>query len=334
MALFSTTPYSPSYSSQVEGSPSHPHRSVEELKICISSEIHPPLSTNDLPILVPTQPNDPEPAHGNDDREHPEEITTFATTVIPFSGHAVPTTVVLSLGQYTSSLDQGCELGPFSLSHLSEPSQPSTDYHVATGDTTMGPRFLKYIPSPGGFPTRFPIAARNPIPRPDVLYDYQPSRHVDTNQEPVPDGTPAVDTASPGVTVYPPPFNQTLGGYLVSDPAFSYSLVNRVVTPPSRTTFQTEGSGQPTFRQPGQTDQGTPTLSVPSGPIRGVTVDQNPRRHQCTMCDADYSLVSGLNRHLTEKHIPWMSCDFCDFQYPLGRKYLLTRHLETDHPIA
>jgi hypothetical protein len=198
----------------------------------------------------------------------------------------------------------------------------------------MDPRFLKYTPPPGGFPTYFPIATRNQIPRPDAFYDYQSSRYVYANQEPVQDGTPAVDTASPSVTVYPSPSNQTLGGYLASDPAFSSSPVNHGVTSPSRTTYQTEGSVQPTFRQPGQTDQGTPTLSACSGPIQGVTVDRYPRRHQCTMCDADYSLVSGLNRHLTEKHLPWMACDFCDFQYPLGRKYLLTRHLETDHPIA
>lgn len=205
---------------------------------------------------------------------------------------------------------------------------------MAAGDITIDPRFLECVPFPGGFPTYFPIAARNPIPQPDVLDNYQLSRDVDTNQEPVSDGTPAVVTASPGVTVYPPPFNQTLGGYLVTDPPFSSSLVNCGATPPSRTTYQTEGSGQPTFGQLGQTDQGTTTLSASVGPIPGVTVDQYPRRHQCTMCDADYSLVSGLNRHFTEKHLPWMACDFCDFQYPLGRKYLLTRHLETDHPNA
>ena len=41
--------------------------------------------------------NGPEPANANDDQGQPEGITTFATTIISFSGRAVPTTVVLSL---------------------------------------------------------------------------------------------------------------------------------------------------------------------------------------------------------------------------------------------
>ena len=194
----------------------------------------------------------------------------------------------------------------------------------------MGPRFWERIPLPGRLPTYSPIAARNPSSWPDVFDDHQLSRDVYTNQELVSDGTPAVFTASPDVTVTLP-FNQTLGRCLVTDPPFSSSLVNSGATPPSRTTHQTEGSGQLTSGQLGQTDQGTTTLSASTGLIRGV-VDQYPHRHQCTICDADYSLVSGLNRHFTEKHMPWLACDFCDFQYPLGRKYLLTRHLETDHP--
>lgn len=203
------------------------------------------------------------------------------------------------------------------------------EYHVVANDITIDPRLWECIPIPGGPPTYFPITARNSIFRPDVLDDYQPSRDTYTNQEPSSDGTPAVFTASPGVTVMSP-FNQTPGGFLVVDPSLS-SLVNSGATPPSRTTYQTEGR-QPTFGQLGQTDQSTSTPSASIKPIQGVTVNQYRRRHQCTMCDADYSLVSGLNRHLTEKHLPWMACDFCDFQYPLGRKYLLTRHLETDHP--
>jgi hypothetical protein len=39
----------------------------------------------------------PEPAHANEDHGHPEGITTFATAIIPFSGRAVPTTVILNL---------------------------------------------------------------------------------------------------------------------------------------------------------------------------------------------------------------------------------------------
>ena len=41
-------------------------------------------------------PNGPEPANTNDDQGHPEGIITFDTAIIPFSGRAVPTTVVPS----------------------------------------------------------------------------------------------------------------------------------------------------------------------------------------------------------------------------------------------
>jgi hypothetical protein len=198
------------------------------------------------------------------------------------------------------------------------------DCPMAAGDITIDARFLHGTLSPRGFP----IARRNPIPQAEVLYDYQTSIHADATQVPIPASTAAV-TASPAQL-----FNQTLGGCLLSRTPYSSSLASRGIIPLSRTTYQPEGSGKSTFRQLGQTDPVTPTLITSTGPIRGVRVDQYPRRHQCTMCDADYALVSGLNRHFTEKHLPWMACDFCDFQYPLGRKYLLTRHLETDHPIA
>ena len=214
------------------------------------------------------------------------------------------------------------------LSRLSELSQPLNDYPMAAGDSSIDPH-LECALSSGGFS----IAPRTPISRPEVFDDYQPSRHVNITQELIPDGTPAVVTALPGAAVYSPPFNQTLGVYVVSGPSFSSSLANRDVIHPSRTTYQSEENGQ-VSHQLGQVNRGTPTLSAFTESIRGVGMNQQPRRHQCTMCDADYAGISGLNRHFTEKHLPWMACDFCGFQYPLGRKYLLTRHLETDHANA
>ena len=190
------------------------------------------------------------------------------------------------------------------------------------------PRYLEYAPSPVGSP----IALRNSITRPEVGYVYQPSGNGDPMQEPIRGSISAAVTASPGVAVYSPAFNQTLEGHVVSGPPFSSSLVPRGVVHPSRITYQSEGSGQSASRQLGQTCQDSPTPSTSAGQIRGVGVDQQPHRHQCSMCDADYAGVSGLNRHHTEKHLPWMACDFCGFQYPLGRKYLFTRHLEKDHP--
>ena len=41
--------------------------------------------------------NDPEPAHPNDPQSHSEGVITFATAIIPLSGRAVPTRVILTL---------------------------------------------------------------------------------------------------------------------------------------------------------------------------------------------------------------------------------------------
>jgi hypothetical protein len=51
-------------------------------------------------MLVSTQAGDfngLEPSHAIDDLNHPERVTTLSTAIVPFSTHAVPTTVV-SLG--------------------------------------------------------------------------------------------------------------------------------------------------------------------------------------------------------------------------------------------
>ncbi|KAF8266620.1 hypothetical protein EI94DRAFT_1701636 [Lactarius quietus] len=272
MAFISATAADPPYSGQVEGPPSLPHQSVEGLANWVSSEMPLSLSANDVcaPMLVSTQAsnsNGSEPAHVNGVQGHPEGVTTFATEAIPFPGHGVPTMVGLRLGQYPRSLDQGGELRSFPPSHLSEPSQPLMDRPMATGNITTDPRILNYALSP----VTFQIAPGNPnqIPRPEVLCDHQPSRRVDATQEMILDGTSAVVTASPGVAVYSPPFNQAVGGYFVSGPSFSSSFVTRVV-PPSRTTYRTRGSGRSISCQLGQTDQGIPTQSTSSGSIRGV----------------------------------------------------------------
>src|SRR6266702_2780352 len=186
-------------------------------------------------------------------------------------------------------------------------------------------RYLEYAPTPGGFP----IAPRNSIPRQEVRYDYQPPGHGDPIQEPITDGPPAAVTASPEVAVYPSPFNQTPGMYLVSGHPLSSSPVNRGVIPPARTTYQNEMNLQSTSRQPGQTYQDTPTFSNTAGPIRGVGVDQHSSRHQCTKCDASYARFSGLNRHYKDKHTARMACRHCNSKFSLGRMYKFTEHLQT-----
>jgi hypothetical protein len=47
--------------------------------------------------VVPTQADNSKGLDLEHDRGPPEGVTTFTTAIIPFSGHAVPTMVVLSL---------------------------------------------------------------------------------------------------------------------------------------------------------------------------------------------------------------------------------------------
>ncbi|KAH9171472.1 hypothetical protein EDB89DRAFT_1971319 [Lactarius sanguifluus] len=220
----------------------------------------------------------------------------------------------LGAGQYTPSLDQGGER-PFPLSHLSEPSQHRIAHPMAADDITVGPRYLGRAPPPGGFP----IAPPNSVPRlPEVHCDYQPSGDSGITRESISDGIPAAVTTSPRMGVYPPPFNQLPG--------------NSAVVTPVHISYQIEGNGLPTSRQLlGQTHQDTPTSSSTAGPIRGV-VYQHPSRYQCIICDAKYAWLSGLNRHYKDTHLPWIACDFCGLEFPSGRRYLLTKHLETHHP--
>jgi hypothetical protein len=176
-------------------------------------------------------------------------------------------------------------------------------------------RSLEYAPAPDGFQ----IAPRNSITPPVVRYDYQNPGHGGEPIQRLSDGTPTA--------MYPPPFKQVPGaysGYLVSGHRPS---VNSGVVLPAR---QNEGDGLSVSQQLlGQTHQVTPTLSATARPI-----DQGPSRHQCTMCDASYARLSGVNRHYKDVHLPWISCDFCGLEFSSGRRYLLTRHLETDHPQA
>ncbi len=160
-------------------------------------------------------------------------------------------------------------------------------------------------------------------------YDYQPSGHSDTTQEPIPGAPPTVVTASPRGTVYLPPFTQTPGVYPVSGRPLPPSLVNCGVIPPTHTTYQNEGNGQSISRQLGQTYQDTPTFSATAEPIRGMGVDQHPSRYQCTRCDHDYAQISGLNRHFMDKHAAWMVCSGCNSEFSLGRVYKYTEHLQT-----
>ena len=194
---------------------------------------------------------------------------------------------------------------------------------MTRSDTTIDPHHLEYTQTPGGFP----MALRNSIPWPKVRYDYRPPGHGDPIQEPIPDGPPTAVTASPGMEVYPPPFNQTPGARLVSSHPLSSSLVNSDVVPPARTAYQKKGNGKPS-RQLRQTYQDTPTLSNTAGPIRGVGVDQHPSRQQCTMCDASYARLSGLNRHYKDKHTARMACRHCNSKFSLGRMYRFTEHLQ------
>ncbi|KAH9057637.1 hypothetical protein EDB87DRAFT_1003513 [Lactarius vividus] len=274
-------------------------------------------------LVVPAQvdnTNGPEPARANDHQDQPEGITTLATAIIPFSGRAIPTTVILSLvplhlgtGQYPptlnpslppASLNQGSELSPFFPSH---PPQPA---HLS-------------------------IAPRNPILRPEVRYDYQLPGRGDPIQEPMlGSGIPAV-TASPGVAVYLSPFNQTFGAYPVSGQrdTLSPTPVNRGDIPPACTAYshRNEGNGESASRRLDQSYRDTPIFSNSAEPVRDAGGDQleHSSRHRCRECDASYAQLSGLNRHYKDKHTAWMTCYHCNSRFSSGRKYKFTEHLQT-----
>ena len=184
-------------------------------------------------------------------------------------------------------------------------------------DITIDARYdLEYTQTPGASP----IVPRNTIPRLEVRYD-EPPGHGDPIQEPIPNGTPAAVTASPGVAVYPPSFNQSLEAYLISGHPLSSSLGNRGVIPPADTTHHNEESRRSTLSQ--LLDQ-----TNTAGLTRGAGVN-HPSRHQCTECDASYARLSGLNRHYKDKHMTWMTCRRCNSEFSLGRMYKFTEHLET-----
>jgi hypothetical protein len=146
------------------------------------------------------------------------------------------------------------------------------DCPMAAGDITIDPRYLGCSPTPGGFP----VAARNTIPRQEVLCDHQFSGHDDI-KEAIPDGTPAAVTTSPGAAMYPPHYNQVPEAYsdhLVSGHSSSSSLVHSDVVLHALPAHQHLGNGLSTFRPLlNQTCQFT--LSTTTGPIRGVGVDQH-----------------------------------------------------------
>ncbi|KAN0131188.1 hypothetical protein V8E53_010993 [Lactarius tabidus] len=334
LTVDSTSPFD-----QGEGPPLPPPQLIEELMDWSSSALHsfPSANTVLTPIAVSAQAADskaPVHAHANAYQVHPEGTTTLATAVIPFSGRAVPTMIIVSLvplhlgtGQYPpdlnpsspTPLDQAGGLSQLPPSHLSGPSYLSVDDLMTGSHTPIGPRYdLEYAQTPSDFL----IVPRNSNPRSEASYGYQPPGHGDPIQEPIPNNTPPIVIATPNVAVHLPSFNQTLGTYLTSGHPLSSSLVNCGIIPPTHTTHNNEES-----RQTRLLDPTYPTNTV--RPIRRAGVDQRLSRHQCSMCDASYLRPSGLNRHYKDKHMAWMACHHCNSEFSLGRMYKFTEHLQT-----
>ena len=196
----------------------------------------------------------PERAHASDYQSHPEGITTSVMAVIPFSGRAVPTMVILT----------------FMPLHLSQPSQPTMCHPMAAGGTTIDPH-LGCAPPLGSIP----IDTRNSTTQPREPHHYQPSGHGDTTEDPIADGTFTTVAAPPRVMVYSPPSNQVPEAYSHYHPSSS-SPVNSGVVLPAPLTYQGEGYGLSASQQLGQIHQGTPPPSTTAGPIGVVGVDQYP----------------------------------------------------------
>lgn len=190
---------------------------------------------------------------------------------------------------------------------------------MSGNDIPIEPRYdLQYAPTPSGLP----IVPQNSIPRPRV-YDYRPHGHSGLIQEPIPNNPWATVIASPDImAVHPPSFNQTLVAHVVSGHPLSSSLVNGGVIPPAHATHQNDESTQSTLRRLlGQTST--------AGLIQGAGVTEHKSRHQCTMCNASYTRLSGLNRHYKDKHMARMACRHCKSKFSLGRMYKFKEHLQT-----
>lgn len=56
--------------------------------------------------------------------------------------------------------------------------------------------------------------------------------------------------------------------------------------------------------------------------------------YQCASCCVIFSQRQGLTRHNKDKHEPKKRCDFCEFTWPRGRRYVYRGHLQEEHPDA
>ncbi len=200
--------------------------------------------------------------------------------------------------------------------------------------TATDPRYLGWAPPPGSIP----ITPRSSISQRELCDGHQFLVRGSSTQERLLDNCPAAVTTSPGVEVCLPPFNQAPGrttSSLVTASGHipSPSLINGDVISPTHAANENlnKGNWLPTSLQLNQSYQGNLTSSNSGKPIdwQGVGVDQFTSHHQCNMCSARYTQLSGLNRHYKEKHMPWMSCRHCNFRFSSGRMYNFTKHLQT-----
>lgn len=91
---------------------------------------------------------------------------------------------------------------------------------------------------------------------------------------------------------------------------------------PARSDFQSASRGHQHFA----------TVSF-IAPSQVSVAHQNSKKHWCKTCNAGFSQKQGLRRHDKDVHFLRRPCPFCkDFQWSLGRKYVLRNHLKARHP--
>ena len=66
-------------------------------------------------------------------------------------------------------------------------------------------------------------------------------------------------------------------------------------------------------------------LGVPTRTFQGL------KSYGCQQCRTQFSKINSLKRHIMDKHVRKLKCDFCHFTCGASRRGLLDRHMQNRH---